>query len=135
MPRKKTKDQDKVLRHPIIVRVTATTYKKLSELCKESDHKTIGHLIRCILENKPIKLLHIDNSLNPVMEELALIRKEIKSIGVNINQQTHRFHLSQNDTERSFHALKTGEIYKTMEPKIDRLLSLITRLAEKWLQK
>lgn len=73
--------------------------------------------------------------MNAPMEEMALIRREIKSIGININQQTHHFHMSENQTERSFHAIKTAETYKTIEPKIDRLFILLSKLAEKWLQK
>ncbi|CAM4388486.1 hypothetical protein SAMN06265348_115130 [Pedobacter westerhofensis] len=134
MSRRKAKDQDNILSHPIIVRLTENQFIKLEKIRMESDIKTIGEVVRKILNNRPIKLLHKDVSMNLPMEEMALIRKEIKSIGVNINQQTHRFHISQNDTERSFHAIKTSETYKTIEPKIDRLLAIISKLAEKWLQ-
>ncbi|RZJ83151.1 MAG: mobilization protein [Chryseobacterium sp.] len=134
MSRRKATDQDSILSRPIIVRLTENQFRKLEKIRKESDIKTIGEVVRKILTNRPIKLLHKDISMNQSMEEMALIRKEIKSIGVNINQQTHRFHISQSDTERSFHAIKTSETYKSMEPKIDRLLSIISKLAEKWLQ-
>lgn len=134
MSRKKATDQDSILSHPIIVRLTENQYNKLEKIRKESDTKTIGEVVRKILTNRPVKLLHKDITMNQPMEEMALIRKEIKSIGVNINQQTHRFHISQSDTERSFHANKTSETYKSMEPKIDRLLSIISKLAQKWLQ-
>lgn len=135
MSRRKAKDQDSILSHPIIVRLTENQFSKLDKIRMESDIKTIGEIVRKILTNRPIKLHHKDITMNQPMEELALIRKEIKSIGVNINQQTHRFHISQTDTERSFHAIKTSETYRTMEPKIDRLLVIISKLAEKWLQK
>ena len=135
MPRKKAKDQEGILSHPIIVRLTEGQFNKLEKIRLESDCKTVGEIVRKILANRPIKLLHKDISMNEPMEEMALIRKEIKSIGVNINQQTHRFHTSQNQTERSFHAIKTAETYKTIEPKIDRLFILLSKLAEKWLQK
>jgi len=134
MSRRKAKDQESILSHPIIVRLTENQFKKLEKIRIESDIKTIGEVVRKILTNRPIKLLHKDISMNQPMEEMALIRKEIKSIGVNINQQTHRFHISQSDTERAFHALKTSETYKTIEPKIDSLISIISKIAEKWLQ-
>ncbi len=134
MSRRKAKDQDSILSHPIIVRLTENQFNKLEKIRMESDVKTIGEVVRKILTNRPLKLLHKDITMNQPMEEMALIRKEIKSIGVNINQQTHRFHISQNDTERSFHAIKTSETYKLIEPKIDRLLSILSKLAEKWMQ-
>lgn len=134
MSRKKSKDQDNLLSHPIIVRLTEAQYKKLDTILSESDIKTIGQVVRKILSKRPIKLLHKDISMNGPMEEMALIRKEIKSIGVNINQQTHRFHISQNDTERAFHTMKTSDMYKSIEPKVDQLLEIISKLAKKWLQ-
>lgn len=134
MSRRKAKDQESILSHPIIVRFTESQFNKLEKIRCKSDVKTIGEVVRKIITNRPIKLLHKDISMSEPMEEMALIRKEIKSIGVNINQQTHRFHISQSDTERAFHALKTSETYKSIEPKIDRLISIISKLAEKWLQ-
>lgn len=135
MARRKAKDQDKILSHPIIIRLTEQQYKKVADLWLNSDCRSIGEVVRKIIANRPIKLLHKDISMNAPMEEMALIRKEIKSIGVNINQQTHSFHISQNPIERSFHSSKTAETYKAIEPKIERLIELISKLAEKWLQK
>lgn len=135
MSRRKSRDQDKILSHPIIIRLTESQYKKLADLWIESDSKSIGDVVRKIISNRPIKILHKDISMNAPMEEMALIRKEIKSIGVNINQQTHSFHISQNPMERKFYSIKTAETYKTIEPKIERLIFLISKLAEKWLQK
>lgn len=135
MSRKKVKDQDSLLSHTIVVRITTGQYEKLDQLAKECDGKTIAHIVRKIIANKPITLLHKDVSMSGPMEELALIRKEIKSIGVNINQQTYKFHISQNDRERAFHSNKTAETYKAIEPKIDRLLILVANLTMKWLQK
>jgi len=134
MPRKKAKDQEGLLSHPVIVRLTEGQFNKFEKLRANSDCKTIGGIIRRVLTNKTIKLLHQDISMNAPMEELALIRKEIKSIGVNINQQTHRFHVSTSETERSFHSIKTAETYKSIEPKIDRLMVIVSKLADKWLQ-
>ncbi|MBB5638247.1 hypothetical protein HDE68_004176 [Pedobacter cryoconitis] len=135
MARRKAKDQDKILSHPIIIRLTEQQYKKVADLWLNSDCRSIGEVVRKIIANRPIKLLHKDISMNAPMEEMALIRKEIKRIGVNINQQTHSFHISQNPIERSFHSSKTAETYKAIEPKIERLMELISKLAEKWLQK
>jgi len=134
MSRNKATDQESLLSRPIIVRLTEKQFSKLEKIRLESDTKTIGEVVRKILNNRPIRLLHKDISMNQPMEEMSLIRKEIKSIGVNINQQTYRFHVSQSDTERAFHANKTAETYKSIEPKVDRLLSIISKLAEKWLQ-
>ncbi|MDX3917228.1 MULTISPECIES: mobilization protein [Olivibacter] len=134
MPRKKIKNQEQVLTNPIVIRVTLNEFNKLEKIRKESDCRSIGEVVRKTLLKQRITYLHRDVSMNGPMEELALIRKEIKAIGANINQQTHRFHTSQSEAERAFFALKTASTYKQMKPKIERLLDIVSKLAEKWLQ-
>jgi len=135
MGRKKAHDQDGLLKHFIRTRVDGKTYHRLEKLVRESDCQSIAEVARKILSNERIKYFRRDISLNGPMEEMALIRKEIKAIGININQQTHRFHISENDSERIFHHIRTTDEYKRIEPKIDKLLALISKLAKRWLQK
>ncbi|WP_343319981.1 hypothetical protein [Sphingobacterium multivorum] len=71
--------------------------------------------------------------MNPIMEELSMIRKEIKSIGVNINQQTHKYHIAKSAKERQYHENKTAKIYAQLEPEIIRLLTIVSQLADRWL--
>ena len=135
MPRKKAKDQEQVLTHPIIIRVTKAVFDRLESKRKESDCGTIGEVARKILSNKSIKCFYKDVTLNPVMEELAQIRKELKAIGININQITRSFNQDKRENHRAFYVLKVADRYKKVDEKVDRLLVLISRLAERWLQK
>lgn len=135
MPRKKATDQESILSHPIIIRVTETVFNRLEEIRKESDYKTIGEVARKILSNRKIKLFYQDISMNAPMEELALIRKELKAIGININQITRSFNQDKAETHRAFYVLKVADLYKKVDEKVDRLFSIISQLAEKWLQK
>ncbi len=135
MGRKKAYDQDSLLKHLIRTRVDDRTYKRLEKLINDSDCRSIGEVARKILSNEQIKCFYRDVSLSGPMEELALIRKEIKAIGININQQTHKFHIAETPTERAFHHIKTTAEYKRIEAKIDRLLAIISKLAGRWLRK
>ncbi|WP_448635247.1 plasmid mobilization relaxosome protein MobC [Pedobacter panaciterrae] len=135
MPRKKAKNQEQVLTHPIIIRVTRTVFERLENKRKESDCGTIGEVARKILSNKSIKCFYKDVTLNPVMEELAQIRKELKAIGININQITRSFNQDKVESHRAFYVLKVADHYKKVDEKVDRLLILISQLAERWLQK
>jgi len=134
MSRPKTKDPEELLSRNLIVRVTETTWKKLDKLQKDSDCPTIAEVARRILTNRQIKLLHKDVSMNPVMEELALVRKELKAIGININQLTRSFNQDKGGTHKAFFMLKAEAEYKQVGEKVDQLLGLISQLADKWLQ-
>jgi hypothetical protein len=54
---------------------------------------------------------------------------------VSISISRLNIYTSDNDAQRAFYVLKTAESYKSIEAKIDRLLFLVSQLAEKWLQK
>ncbi|HTE00569.1 MAG TPA: hypothetical protein VK668_14845 [Mucilaginibacter sp.] len=134
MPRKKTPDQDTLLSYPIRTRVTQRTGERLEKLQKESACQSVGEVARMILSGETITCFYRDISLSAPMEELALIRRELKAMGININQQTRFFHASRNETQKAFYALKTGELYKQVGGRVEELLTIINRLAEKWLQ-
>lgn len=134
MPRPKIAEKDQ-LKHLLRIRVNQTIYLRLTGMQKQSDCRSICEIARKILSNERINLFHKDAAMNGPMEELAMIRKELKAIGININQQTHHFHTSQNAAERAFYVHKTLELYKSIDHKVDRLLNMVTQLAELWLQK
>ncbi|MES2458469.1 MAG: mobilization protein [Bacteroidota bacterium] len=134
MSRPKKAEQEQ-FRHLIRVRVNDAVFQRLTSLQKQTDCRSICEMARKILSGERINLFHRDLSLNGPMEELALIRKELKSIGININQQTHHFHISENAAERAFYVNKTASLYKAVDVKVDELLLIVSKLAEQWLPK
>ncbi|WP_344851261.1 mobilization protein [Pedobacter jeongneungensis] len=134
MSRPKLPENDK-LNRLIRVRVNAQVYQRLTALQKQTDCRSICELARKILSREQITLLHKDASMNGTMEELALIRKELKAIGININQQTHRFHTSQSAAERAFYVAKTAKCYGEVDERVTTLLKLVHQLTMVWLQK
>lgn len=135
MTRKKLSNPEDILSKPIIIRVTEELFNRLEQLQKESDCSSVGEVARKILSQKKINCFYRDISLNAPMEEMALIRKELKAIGININQQTKYFHTSQSSAERAFYVMKTADLYKKVDERVERLLIIISKLAEKWLPK
>lgn len=134
MPRPKISEQNQ-LKYLIRVRVNLAVYQRLTALQKQTNCRSICELARKILSNERITFFHKDISLNAPMEELALIRKEIKSIGININQQTHHFHTSQSEAERAFYVNRTAILYQDIDQRVNQLLNIVSKLAETWLQK
>ncbi|MET3115450.1 hypothetical protein AAKU52_003199 [Pedobacter sp. CG_S7] len=135
MPRKKLKDQDAILSHNLIIRVSEKLFKRLEKLYGVSDCQSIAEVARKILSNDRINCFYRDVSLHTPMEEMALIRRELKAIGININQITRSFNQDKAETHRAFYVLKVADQYKKVDEKVDRLLIIISQLAEKWLQK
>ncbi|WP_025146613.1 hypothetical protein [Pedobacter jeongneungensis] len=134
MPRKKSKNPEQLLSHPIIVRVNENTYKRLEKILHQSNCRSIGEVARNILSREKILMLTRDITMNAPMEELVSIRKELRSIGININQQTRYFHTSENEAQRSFYFMRTSDLYKNVGHKVDKLLELVTQMSLKWLR-
>ena len=133
MGRKKADKQTDLLIHPLIIRVNQRTYDRLEKILRDSGCRSIGEVARKILSKERINCFYRDESISGPMEELALIRKEIKAIGVNINQQTRFFNACKSDSQKTFYAMRTADLYKGVESKIEILLSLVSKLAMKWL--
>ncbi|MEZ2338821.1 mobilization protein [Mucilaginibacter sp. RCC_168] len=135
MSRKKAEDQDELLSHPIIMRVSEGQFKKLEKIQANSNCQSLGEVVRKILQRQRILYFHKDISLNGPMEELSSIRKELKAIGININQLTRSFHISRHEAQKNFFILKVAERYEKVEEKVDRLLIIVSQLSVEWLQK
>lgn len=135
MPRKKAAHPEKLFTHPVRTRVTQSAYQRLEKLTDKSDSHSIGEVARKILSGQQIKVFAVDASLNAVMEELALIRKELRAIGININQITRSFNQDRAGAHRAFFALKAADQYNKVDENVERLLVIISKLAERWLQK
>lgn len=133
MPRPLNKNQEQLLRHNIIIRVDDATNERLNKLVKESNCRTVAEVARRILSRERINCFYRDASMSGPMEEMALIRKELKAIGVNINQQTRYFNACKSAAEKNFHSDRTLELYAKVDHKMERLFVLISKLAEKWL--
>ncbi len=135
MTRKRAEKKEERLTHPIILRVTETVFKRLEKLQQESNCQSVGEIARKIISGEKILCFYKDMSLNAPMEELTSIRKELKAIGININQQTKYFHSSDNEAQRAFYVMKTADLYKTVNENVENLLGLISKLTEQWLQR
>ncbi len=117
------------------VRVSERFYNRLAEIQKNSNCQYIGEVARRILYREEIVWYHKDASMDSTVAELALIRKELNSIGININQITHHFHTADVPNQKIFHALKIVDEYKKVGQRLDRVLNITSEITKKWLQK
>lgn len=134
MSRKKLANSEDLLSHNIIIRVPENLFKKLEKLRLQSRSHSIAEVCRRLLTSQKIKIYQQDDSMSPAMEQLAMIRKELKSIGININQVTRSFNGSKEENQRSYYALQTADLYKHVDARVEKLLSIVSQLADKWLQ-
>ena len=133
MARKKSAEPEKILSRVLRIRLTDAAFQRLEKISISSDCRTVGEAARKILSKEKITLFYKDITLNAAMEELALVRKELRSIGININQITKAFHSDKREHSQVIQISKVIQLYQQVEAKTDTLLLIINRLAEKWL--
>jgi len=135
MGRRKATQPDDNLTEVIMLRVTESTYQKLEKIRLNSDCQTVPEIIRRIIEKEKIIYYHKDASMDAPMEILTGIQKELKTIGININQITRHFNSMAGDRQRWFQIKRAAQYYSQVDTKVSLLLTLISQLAKKWLQK
>ena len=131
MTRKKY-NKSEPLKHLIGVRISEQFFNKLEGLRKETNCQTIGEFARQILQREEIIWYHKDSTMDSVAAELSGIRKELNSIGSNINQVTRYFNSKALPNQKIFEALKILDEYKKVGGKVDNLLTIISDLSQKW---
>jgi hypothetical protein len=131
--RKGQTKREKGLTYPVMTRITKAKYDELKTIAAKTKDETVSGLIRNIIHNRPVTVHTHDETLNLVMEELAALRGEIKSIGININQVTRLFNTYPEQRRKEFYAKIAFNQYLGIETKIDRLLTIVSKLAKKWL--
>ena len=134
MSRKKLENEAEILSHNLIVRVSESQFNKLEKLRLESNCQTVAEIVRRILSNRKVNCFYTDITMNAPMEELVSIRKELKAIGININQITRSFNTDKAGIQRAYYVLKVADLYKKVDSKVDTLLILVSKLTEKWLR-
>ncbi|HEX5170789.1 MAG TPA: plasmid mobilization relaxosome protein MobC [Cyclobacteriaceae bacterium] len=135
MSRKKAKDQSALFTCSIRTRVTEAVYNRLNAFVGNGDCHSIGEVARRILSKEKILCTYRDTTMDATVEQLALIRKELNAIGININQMTRYFNSTEALNQKAIQALKVAEQYARVGDKVDELLKIIGAIAKKWLQK
>ena len=132
MGRKKLSEKE-ALTCRIESRITLKKFNELQKLLGDVPNRDMSGLIRDILNNRPITVFTYDRSLDMVMQELAAHRTQIKAIGVNINQITRYFNTYPEENRKEFYAKTAFDRYQSLQPVIQNILLIITKLSKKWL--
>lgn len=86
-------EKQKKGRYRIIgLRLNGEEYKKLETGWKKSTVVKLSEYVRRMLFGKRITVYTRNQSLDELMAELVVLRRELNAIGVNFNQAVHRLH-------------------------------------------
>lgn len=130
--KEKKKGKRLQLPHVVTIRIREEKYRELSSILDPSRCRSMSELLRKIIDNRKIIVENVDQGNRLVLEELALIKKEIQAIGVNINQATRRVNSERLPPDRLGHALEIVRLFQQADERISRLFTLMAKLSERW---
>jgi hypothetical protein len=120
------------LTHLVGVRLSERVYNRLESQRKVTNCQTLAEFIRMILQQEKIIWYHQDASLEPVLIELVGIRRELKSIGTNVNQVTRHFNSTGHPSKKLYEALKVLDEFRRVHDKIEPLFAVIEKIEKSW---
>ncbi len=88
---------------------------------------------RVLLEQK-IVTIERDGSLDKLMEELIVLRKELNQTGNNFNQIVRKINASNEKVDLQFWLPVSQQLQHQITSQIDIIQSKIDQLSKKWLQ-
>ena len=81
----------------ILIRLKPKEFDLLDKGLKRTRLRNMSEYTRNVLLNKPITFIYRNKSMDDILEELILIRKELNLVGINFNQVVRKLN-SVNDT-------------------------------------
>jgi hypothetical protein len=130
MTRKKVSDSAR-LSVKVGLRISRPFHDRMMGWLKKSNCQSIAELARRILYKEQIIFYTKDATMDGVAKELSLIRKDINSIGVNINQVTRYFNGKTLPQSKIYEALKILDEFKKISNRCDAIITLIDRVGIK----
>jgi hypothetical protein len=116
------------------LRLTGDEYGLLEKNWKKSTIRKLSEYVRRVLFGKAVTVYTRNQSLDELVSELILLRKELNAIGVNFNQAVHRLHTLDHLPQmqrwlQGFERDKDGFFLKVEEIRLK-----VNSISEQWLQ-
>ena len=118
----------------ISFRLTGDEYAALEKSWKKSTIRMRGEYVRRVLFGKPVTVFTRNQSMDDLMAEMILLRRELNAIGVNVNQAVCRLHTLDYLPQMQLW-LNGFEADKTLLfNKMEEIKSRMDLMADQWLQ-
>ncbi|GAA4905922.1 plasmid mobilization protein [Mucilaginibacter defluvii] len=116
------------------IRLTDSEHDTISKNFRKTTCRKLSDYARHVLLGKPVIATYRDKSLDDLMAEAILLRKELNNIGNNFNQAVKRLH-TIDKSDDALKLIRSWEQGKTLvENKVAEIKDYIEKIASQWLQ-
>jgi hypothetical protein len=116
------------------IRLTPDEREIILAKCKETTCRSLSEYVRKILFNRTVTVHYHNGSLDKLMEELILLRKELNFIGNNFNQVVRKINAVQMPGELSLWLPVCKKLQEQLLEKTAVIKDKIGQIGKQWLQ-
>jgi len=116
----------------LLTRFKPAEFKLLDSRFKKTRFRKLSEYIRSVLLEKPITVTYRDKSMDEVLEELILLRKELNAIGNNLNQAVRNINSAHGHADTRLWVNLLGVINGKLEPSIIQIKDQMNKYADIW---
>jgi hypothetical protein len=126
-------ERDKLVRK-VTVRFKEIEYTKINTSFKSTTKKKLSEYIRSVLLEKPVTVYTRDKSIDALVTELILLRRELSAIGNNFNQLVKRLHKMNSFQDVKSWAELNEKHKENLFEKVNEINQKIIQISDEWLQ-
>jgi hypothetical protein len=117
------------------IRLRPTEEESLNKRYKKSTFQNLSEYGRAMILGEPVTIVHRDKSMDEVLEELALLRRELNHIGNNLNQAVKNINSAHGFPDTKLWMNLMTIINSKLEPSIAEIKERMNKYADLWSQK
>ena len=119
----------------LLTRLKPAEYVLLEKRFKKTRFRKLSEYIRAALLEQTITVNYRDQSMDDMLEEMILLRKELNAIGNNLNQAVRNINSMHGHADTRLWISLLGVINGKLEPSIGQIKARMTNYADVWSQK
>lgn len=116
-------------------RFTPEEYEIIRLRFKKSMFRKMSEYSRSVLLHKPVVFTYRDKSMDDMLEELILLRRELNYFGNNFNQAVHKLNSVMGMPEAKLWQEALTVLRDQLEPSIGEIKDKLNNYSEIWSQK
>ena len=119
----------------IKVRLKPSEEESLNKIFKKTTFQNLSEFGRAMILGKPVTVIHRDKSMDEVLQELILLRRELNFIGNNLNQAVKNINSAHGFPDTRLWMNLLTVINGKLEPSINEIKDRMNKYSDLWSQK
>lgn len=119
----------------LLTRLKPAEYQSFYSAFKKTRFNSLSEYSRSLLLSRPVVVYYRDKSMDDMLEELAVLRRELNAIGNNLNQAVRLIHIAHGQVDSKIWISLFSVIRSKIHPSINQIKDQMQIFSDQWLQK